>query len=136
MSSIKVMVYGGAGAVISCAWSLYSSQNAWTPSDLVEVLLVEPLTALSPVALGFFMGTVILAIMTLLRALAVRFLLSYNGWFLNRKSPLNKVRPVRKYRCSLVCVDMVCVDAGFAGQEEPWRWQLPTVSTQPSSIVY
>ena len=96
--SSRVMMYGGAGAVINGALSLYSMQNIKTLSlesrlsSLVEVVLVEPLAALSPIALGFFVGTVILVIWSLLRALAVRFLLGCNGWFLNRKNPLNKVR--------------------------------------------
>ena len=96
--SSKVMMYGGAGAVINGALSLYYTQNIRTLSlesrlsSLVEVILVEPLAALSPVALGFLVGTAILVVWSLLHAMAVRFLLGLNGWFLTPKNPLNKVR--------------------------------------------
>jgi carnitine O-palmitoyltransferase 1 len=46
---------------------------------------------LLPAAFGFIIGTVVMLIWTFLKAYVVRALLQYNGWFLNPRSPVNKI---------------------------------------------
>jgi hypothetical protein len=90
----KVIVYGGLGALLNCVVTLFSSS---LPLDhVVNDLLVQPFAVMKtvlllPAAFGFIIGTVVMLIWTFLKAYVVRALLQYNGWFLNPRSPVNKV---------------------------------------------
>lgn len=88
----RIFFFGGMGAVVNSAIALHSS--SYSIENLVSELLVQPFSAvrtLLPAALGFLFGTAILLIWSFIQAMVVRFLLDYNGWFLNPKSPINKV---------------------------------------------
>ena len=90
----RIFFFGGMGAVVNSAIALHSS--SYSIENLVSELLVQPFSAvrtLLPAALGFLFGTAILLIWSFIQAMVVRFLLDYNGWFLNPKSPINKVSP-------------------------------------------
>ena len=82
------------GALLNCALALHSSPLSL--AHIIDELLVQPFTAMKsllllPAALGFLLGTVTLLFWSFLRAIVLRSLLQYNGWFLKPKSPLNKV---------------------------------------------
>lgn len=91
----KVFLFGGMGAIVNCAIALRASSVASLEHFVTEIL-VQPFVALrtlTPAFLGFMCGTAIVLAWTFIRALTVRFLLGYNGWFLNPKghSIVNKV---------------------------------------------
>ncbi len=88
----KVFFFGGMGAIVNCAIAIRDSSLSL--ERLVSEILVEPFAALrtlSPAFLGFMIGSAVLLAWTFVRAIAVRFLLGYNGWFLQPKNPINKV---------------------------------------------
>ena len=88
----KVFFFGGMGAIVNCAIAIRDSSLSL--ERFVSEILVEPFAALrtlSPALLGFMIGSAILLVWTFVRAIAVRFLLGYNGWFLHPKNPINKV---------------------------------------------
>ena len=85
---VKLIVAGGMGAIINCAYS-----SAFSLELLFRDFFVQPFSAfrtLLPAVLGFLFGTMILLVWNFMRAMAVRFLLDYNGWFLTPKHPINK----------------------------------------------
>ena len=90
----KVILYGGLGAILNCAIALHSSS---LPLDhVVNDLLAQPFVVVKtllflPAAFGFIFGTAVMILWSFVKAIAVRSLLQYNGWFLNPRSPLNKV---------------------------------------------
>lgn len=87
----KLFIVGGMGAIINCAFS-----SAFSLELLFRDLLVEPIAAvrtLLPAALGFLFGTLVVLVWNFLRAMVIRFLLDYNGWFLSKHRPINKVCP-------------------------------------------
>ena len=88
----KIFLYGGMGAIVNCAIAIKASSV--TLEHLIAEILVQPFSAvrtLTPAFLGFMFGTAVLLVWSFLRAIIVRFLLGYNGWFLNPKNPVNKV---------------------------------------------
>ncbi|XP_019849708.1 PREDICTED: carnitine O-palmitoyltransferase 1, muscle isoform-like isoform X1 [Amphimedon queenslandica] len=93
-NKMKVALFGGMGALLNCVLALHSSSLSL--AHIIDELLVQPFTAMKtllllPAALGFLIGTVTLLFWSFLRAIVLRSLLQYNGWFLKPKSPLNKI---------------------------------------------
>lgn len=91
---MKVVLFGGMGALVNCALALHSSSLSF--AHIIDDVLLQPFTAvktllLLPAALGFLLGTFTLLFWSFLRAIVLRSLLQYNGWFLRPKSPINKV---------------------------------------------
>ena len=89
IAMVKFIIAGGMGAILNCVYS-----SAFSFDLLFRNFLVEPLSAirtLLPAVFGFLFGTLVVLVWNFMRAMAVRFLLDYNGWFLKPKSPLNKV---------------------------------------------
>ncbi len=88
----KVFLVGGMGAIVNCAIAIRASTLSL--EHLVAEILVQPFTALrslTPAVLGFMIGSAMVLAWTFLRAVTVRFLLGYDGWFLKPKNPINKV---------------------------------------------
>ena len=90
----KLILAGGMGALLNCVLAIHFSTTS--VDHILQQLVGHPLSALRsllvlPAALGFLIGTVILLAWTFVRAMVVRFLLDYNGWFLHPKRQINKV---------------------------------------------
>ena len=127
------------GAIVNCALAIHFSTTS--ADHVLQQVVGHPLSALRsllvlPAALGFLIGTVILLVWTFIRALVIRFLLDYNGWFLHSKRQINKVSSLslRKaqrvhcvHGCFFVRAGVVRADAGFARQEEPRFGKLPAI---------
>lgn len=91
---VKFIIAGGMGAILNCVYS-----SAFSFDLLFRDFLVEPLSAirtLLPAVFGFLFGTLVVLVWNFMRAMAVRFLLDYNGWFLRPKHPINKVKSTRR----------------------------------------
>lgn len=90
---VKFIIAGGMGAIINCALS-----SAFSLEVFFRDFLVQPLSAfrtLLPAALGFLFGTLLVLVWNFMRAMVIRYLLAYNGWFLNPKQPIIKVTQAR-----------------------------------------
>jgi carnitine O-palmitoyltransferase 1 len=84
------MVAGGFGALINCALANYFSAQV----DILGEIFLHPWAAASffkTLLCGFFGGTLVLFVWRFLQVQMVRYLFQCNGWFLNPKSPVNKV---------------------------------------------
>lgn len=104
---VKVVLYGGMGAILNCAIALHSSPLSL--NTVVNDLLLEPFSVIKtllflPAALGFLIGTVVMIAWTFMRAFVIRSLLQYNGWFLTPRNPINKVYVNINIYCTIICV--------------------------------
>ncbi len=85
------IVAGSFGAALNCALASYFSS---TFDHVLQEFFLTPLSfaksAVVPAVFGFFEGTLLLVFCSFLKARVLRFLLGYNGWFLNPKRPINK----------------------------------------------
>lgn len=92
--STSLLVAGGVGIVAN-----YALFSQYTPVSMDLMLkevatVVQPLAGLKvllPALFGFMGGSLLLLVLRYLKSRTVRFLLEYDGWFLQPKKPINKV---------------------------------------------
>lgn len=94
MQSTGFLVAGGVGIVAN--YALFSQYTPVSMDLMLKELatVVQPLAGLKvilPALFGFMGGSLLLLLWRYLSSRAVRFLLDYNGWFLQPKKPINKV---------------------------------------------
>ena len=83
--------------MLNCALASYFSSTLDYVLQLDMLVLLQPYSTLQtlktivPVLFGFFGGTLLLLTWHFLKTRVVRFLLAYDGWFLNPKQPIVKV---------------------------------------------
>ena len=86
----KIFLAGGIGALGNFALT-FSVPSVSTEKAFQDLLMVEPITVLRTAVQGFFFGSGLAILLLFLRALVIRYLLDYNGWFLKPKSAVNSV---------------------------------------------
>lgn len=92
------MLAGGMGAAFNYALYPHLEERFDFPVDkaLQDMGYVKHSLPALKTALAIFFGAIggifLLFLAVFLKMMTVRFLLSYNGWFLNPKHPLTKVR--------------------------------------------
>lgn len=86
----RFMLAGGFGAIVNCALANYFS----TQFGLLHDIFLHPVAAtgfLKTLLCGFFGGTLVLLVWQFLKVRMVRYLFQCNSWFLQPKSPVNKL---------------------------------------------
>ena len=135
----RLFICAAIGALLlSCFVTLYASVDG-----VFGDLLLNPLDAaslfLGPAVLlvGLFASGLAVLLWSCLRILVVRALLQYNGWFLNPKSPINKVSTLYNTCRSISCIfvkfkDMVFHDGCTSWKKESWERILSGLSSVSS----